>query len=159
MILVSVFALLSFSGCGGGSSDSGMLIEGTLTEAGGANEARFMSHLLHSAGERIENVEICALGACSTTDSSGQWGFEVEPMTGEVLFTIQGHGIDETSTATIPTGAEDVVVDLRHVPGGIVTAQVVSVNGKAIESTDDEDHHADDHTHLEGEAHSEHPAE
>lgn len=136
-------AVLCLSACGGGgSSDDGMLIEGTLTEAGGADHSLSLV-LRHDEGARIEEVEICALGQCSTTDGAGQWGF-VAPESfsgGAVSFTVVGHGIDTTTVVEIPADAGEVFLDLQHVEGGLVEAAHITVDG---ETTHNEEHHEHD---------------
>ena len=146
--LTLFLTLTALSACsGGGSSDSGMLIEGSLTEAGGASHSRIVQPK-HSAGQRIENVEICALGECSVTDGEGQWGFVAGEgfAGGAVLFTIEGHGIDTSTVVNIPAGANDIFLDLAHLPGGVVHAQHITVDGvtqhNEVEGHDD---------HAEGE--------
>lgn len=138
--LFSICALLN--ACGGGSSDSGMLIEGTLTEAGGANHAHSLV-LKHSVGQRIEGVTVCALGECSTTDSEGQWGFVAEEnfTGGDVLFTINGHGIDATTTVSIPEGANEVMLDFQHVEGGHIEAQHITADGETSHHEDEGHEH------------------
>lgn len=137
-----VFASLSACGGGGGSSDSGMLIEGTLTEAGGAGHDRKLIYA-HTSGQRIENVEVCALGKCSTSDAQGQWGF-VAPDSfngGDVEFSIDGHGITTTSVVNIPAGASDVFIDFQHVEGGAVEAHHITVDGETSHQEDEEHAH------------------
>lgn len=139
LISLTVGLLCILSSCGGGGgSGSGMLIEGTLTEAGGAGHATVL--LRHSAGQRIENVQICALGECSTTDSEGQWGFVApeEFHGGEVLFSLNGHGISQAATVVIQPGAEEVIIDFQHVEGGLIEATHVTTDG--VTNHDNHDH-------------------
>ena len=143
IIVASLFFIcISLQACGGGSSDSGMLIEGTLTEAGGADHSRSLV-LKHGEGQPIENVEICALGECSTTDGQGQWGFVAdETFTGgEVLFTIIGHGIDTTTALTISEGVQEVFLDFQHVEGGHVEAAHITIDGETSHHEDEEHQH------------------
>ena len=138
----SLFLCTALVACGGGSSsNSGMLIEGTLIEAGGASHANSVI-LKHSSGQPIENVSVCALGECSTTDLSGQWGFVVdESFTGgEVLFEINGHGIETTTLVEIADGADHVIVDFQHVEGGSVEASHITTDGNT-------EHHESDNHH------------
>lgn len=134
----SLFFSTSFIACGGGSSDSGMLIEGTLTEAGGAHHVQ-ASILRHSVGQKIENVEICALGECSTTDGEGQWGFVAgnQFSGGDVLFSVNGHGIETTTVVNIPSGANEVFLDLQHVEGGHIEAHHITVDGETSHHEDE----------------------
>jgi hypothetical protein len=140
------FALLFLlPGCSGDSSDSGMLIEGTLTEAGGAGHGKSLL-LKHSDGQRIEDVQVCALGECSTTDGEGQWGFvagEGFPG-GDVLFTVNGHGIKTATAVNISGGAKEVFLDLRHVEGGLVEATHVTVDGETEDNHGEEVAHHDE---------------
>lgn len=146
ILKLSITALVTGSllaACGGGgSSDSGILIEGTLTESGGAGHSNSVA-LKHSDGQRIENVQICALGECSTTDSEGQWGFVAGEgfAGGDVLFTLEGHGIASTSAVKIPGGASDVFIDFQHVEGGAVEAEHVTVDGETAHNEDEAHHH------------------
>ena len=141
MTIGLVFGCLILTGCGGGgSSDSGMLIAGTLTEAGGVTHSKAARH---GAGERIEEVEICALGECSTTDSEGQWGI-VAPEEfdgGNVLFSVVGHGIDTTLVVDIPEGASEVSLDLQHLEDGTIEAEHITADGETSH------HEAESHEH------------
>ena len=139
IIFVSIGFFCASCGGSGGSSDSGNLIEGTLTEAGGAGHTSVL--LKHSSGQYIENVKICALNQCSTTDKDGQWGFilgENFPG-GNTTFTVSGHGIETSSVIEIPAGANEVFLDLQHVEGGLVKAEHITVDG--VESHHETEHH------------------
>lgn len=131
LLIVPFVLFLTACGGGGGSSDSGMLIEGTLIEAGGAGHSNGII-LKHSTGQPIENVEVCALGECSLTDDLGQWGFVVsdEFNGGDVLFDINGHGIATETVVEIPSGASEVFLDFKHVEGGEVKADHITVDGE-----------------------------
>ncbi|MCO6432520.1 MAG: hypothetical protein J5J00_16825 [Deltaproteobacteria bacterium] len=121
--------LLLQTACGGGSSGNGTLIEGTLTEAGGAAHRVFR----HSEGERIDGVRVCAIDQCSTTDDQGQWGFVLDGiLPQEILLTIEGHGIDASAVIEIPNGASDVFLDLQHVEGGAVEVGHMTVDGAEV---------------------------
>lgn len=122
LALFSGIALLTV-GCGGGSSDSGPLIEGTLTEGGiSSHSLRLDIGMRHSSGERIEDVQICALGKCSLTDAQGQWGFVVdqELPADAIILTAEGHGIVSQTTISVPTSAQEIFVDLEHQNGALV---------------------------------------
>jgi hypothetical protein len=133
--LIAIIACIScsiLSSCGGGgSSDSGLVVSGTLTEAGGATHSNSLA-LRHSDNEGIEDVEICALGECSTTDSQGLWGFVAgeDFVGGDVLFETNGHGISAMTVINIPEGAKEVVLDLRHIEGGEIKAEHVTIDGE-----------------------------
>lgn len=135
-LIISLFVITA---CGG-SSQSGLLIEGTLTEAGGADHSKSII-LKHEDGEKIGEVTICALGECSTTDSEGQWGFVLGDnfVGGEVLFTISGHNISANSVISIPEGATDVFLDLQHTEGGLIKAEHIIIDG-VTQHNEDEDH-------------------
>ena len=140
LALVALCALLpACGGGGGGSSGSGLTIEGTLTQGGAAEHS---ANLKHESGEHIESVQICALGACSVTDSAGQFGFEAGAgfAGGEVLFTVNGHGIDTTSVVEIPAGAKEVIIDFQHA-AGVVTATHVTVDGETSHHEDEGHEH------------------
>lgn len=122
LTLFSTLLLLSV-GCGGESSDSGPLIEGTLTEGGvSSHSLQLAIGMRHSSGERIEEVQICALGKCSLTDTQGQWGFVIdqELPTGDIVLTAEGHGIVSQTTISVPPSAQEIFVDLEHEDGALV---------------------------------------
>lgn len=143
---VAFFCSTLFLGAcgGGGSSNSGMVIEGTLTEAGGAADLGALN-FKHSERERIEEVEVCALGKCSITDGAGQWGFQVgEDFTGgEAEFSFKGHGIDTTSVVAIEPGANDIFLDFQHLPGGHVEAVHITNDGETSHHENEEHSHAE----------------
>lgn len=124
----ALFALcLNIAACGGGSgTDSGVVLQGTLTEAGGADH-RSMT-FRHTDGEALSEVEVCALGECSMTDEFGEWGFLTSQSNvgGDTVFTVKGHGIDTSSVVTLPLSSLIVTVDLQHVEGGRIVASHVS---------------------------------
>ena len=131
---------LSLIACGGSSSSSdGMVLEGTLVQGTEVAHER----LLHEAGEAIENVEVCALNTCATTDGNGRWGFLTEsPFTGGTLtMTIRGHGIDTTTDVALPVDAADVIVELVREGSNTVRADSVSVNGVEVLAHEDDDQH------------------
>lgn len=111
----------SACGGGGGSDDSGVLLEGTLTEDGGAGHDKAFN-FRHSSGQRIGNVQICGLGECSTTDDEGQWGFVLpgEFTGGDVELSVIGHGISSSAVVNVPAGSTEMFLGLRHVEGGII---------------------------------------
>jgi hypothetical protein len=120
-----------------------MLIEGKLTEGGGTAHKLFK----HSAGETIEDVKICALGSCSTTDSMGQWGFSAPKSFkgGEVLFSIDGHGINTKTAVDIPMDAKEVFVHFEH-NDGMVKVHHMDVDGRRMDEHSHDDTGAD-HAH------------
>ncbi len=138
--LLSCLAFATLTACGGsgGSDDSGTVLSGTLTQGSAVAHALIVAK--HSAGAKIENVQICALGECSTTDGEGQWGFLIEEnfAGGAIAFSIVGHGIDTTTTINIPAAAEDVVLDLVHA-NGVVNADHITIDGET--SHHESEHH------------------
>ena len=138
--LLSVLFITLLTACGSSGSSDGMLIEGTLTEAGGAAHKQFFKH---AENQKIEEVTICALGQCSITDTDGQWGFVVSKdfTGGHAEFTVNGHGINTTSSIHIPENAQNVFIELQHVEGGKVEAHKITADG-----VEQEDHHSDDMT-------------
>lgn len=132
-------------GCGGGGSSSGStVVEGTLTEEGGA-EHTGRQVLKHGVGEHIGEVTICALGECSVTDSEGRWGFAADVTGGDVHFTVNGHGIDTSFVTDLPPGAENIFLDLGHVEGKIVQVQHMFVDGVEHGEGTVHDHSAEGH--------------
>lgn len=152
IILLGGFVFISACG-GSSSSDSGTLIEGTLTEAGGAAHTSVLL-TKHSEGELIAGVTVCALGECSVTDEQGHWGFVLNEKYagGEVLFDINGHGIESKSIVEITAGAEEVFIDFQHVETGAVEASHVTIDGV----TQHNEEHDDSEDHDESSDHQEH---
>ncbi|MCC6954992.1 MAG: hypothetical protein IT290_12815 [Deltaproteobacteria bacterium] len=145
---LSLLLLSSLAACGGGSSsdsDDGMLITGTLSQ--GATAAGHSLMLKHDAGEHIDEVSICALGECSTTDSEGQWGFVASPVFkgGLVEFSVNGHGIATTSVVDVPTDSREVSIAFVH-SAGIVTAESMTADGAEVHIHED----GEVHVHTEG---------
>jgi hypothetical protein len=131
-------ALSGCSGDGGGDSD-GVVFEGTLTQGESvAHDSRIKPK--HSAGEKIGEVTVCALGSCSETDSNGQWGFLVEGdfSGGDVAFSFDGHGIATTTIVEVPAGAKNVEIDFLN-EGGTIHTHEFLVDGAPHE----------DHEHAE----------
>ena len=124
--------VITLTACGGGSSsgNSGVLVRGTLTEAGGAHSKAYSER--HSDGQRIENVAICGAGECSPTDEEGQWGFVLpEDFTEEeLLLTVNGHGIDSETVIHMHSATNELVVELNHVEGGVIESEVTEVDGE-----------------------------
>jgi hypothetical protein len=135
---LSLSAAMALTGCGGGSSSDGTVFEGTLTQTGTGHKVAAVARK-HAVGSRIENVKICILGECSITDSEGQWGINVDNFTGgNVVVSIDGHGIATTASASIPSTAKDVVMGLGR-DGNVVTIDTLIIDGT--------DHSGHDHEH------------
>lgn len=110
---------LALSACGGSSSgNDDLLIQGTLKQGSSAgHSAELALPLKHGAGEPIEEVQICAAGDCTITDLEGKFGLVVDQAVAgtEVLFDINGHGIDTQTVVAIPSGVSEFEVELeRH---------------------------------------------
>lgn len=145
----SLFVLgFLYIGCGGSSSDSGLVLTGTLTEGDG--QVHELSFTKHAPGENIAGVEVCALGNCSVTDSAGQWGFYVgEAFTGgAVLMTVHGHGIDTDLVVDIGAQAEDVFLHLERQGDGSVIVHHMTVDGVEIEDHENSEHEESEHEHA-----------
>lgn len=132
-VALSCLVLASCGGSGGGDSESGTVFEGVLIQGEGVVHAErdVVAQVSHGAGEFLENIEVCALGECSKTDANGRWGFATASRFagGEVLFSIVGHGIDTTVVLDVPSGAENVVVELENHGAEGVHAHSVLVDG------------------------------
>jgi len=144
--LVFIVCLSLFS-CGGSSSQgSGVLLYGTLTEAGGDSHHASSLSMRHAVGERIERVQICVLGQCQITSDDGEWGFFVPEMSGqEVEFSFDGHGINTETSITLPSAEHEVYIEFLHT-AGIVEAGVILIDGMDMHTDHSE---ADDHHHAE----------
>ena len=144
----SVFALSFVIGCGGGGggddSTSGIVLEGTLIQGAGGSHARIATK--HSEGEPLEEVEICALGSCSTTDATGHWGFLAEGnfAGGDVLFTVNGHEISSSPVVSIPAGTQVANVEFIHTDG-VVSAHTLVFDG--VEQVHSHDTEEEGHDH------------
>lgn len=138
-LLITLTLSLIFSACGGsGSSSSGTVFEGTLTQTGAGHKSGSVA-LKHAIGARIEDVKICILGECSITDGEGRWGVNIENFAGgDIVVTINGHGIATTTSTSIPSTAKDVVLELGR-DGNVVTIEKLFIDG--------EDHSGHDHDH------------
>jgi len=136
--ILLLLTLLTINGCGGGTTTGdGMLIEGTLTEAGSGHKVLNK----HGVGEKIGDVTICALGLCSTTDSEGQWGFVASEdfSGGEVLFTFDGHGIAAQTILDLHSNAKNVFIAFDHEDGSVV-ADSILVDGQPEDQHEGHDH-------------------
>jgi hypothetical protein len=137
--------------CGGSNStEDGILLEGTLTQGAPLEDSFRILNLRHSAGEKIDEVEICALGECSTTDDEGQWGFVANPefTGGEVEFIITGHNIATTTIINIPLNSKEIVLDLNHL-NNKVTVATMYTNGNQINSPKEDHDHSEDHHSID----------
>lgn len=134
ILMLLCFVVIAGCGGGGGSgSDSGVVLEGTLIQGETDEPVERESSAFrakHSVGEFIEGVNVCALGACSITDTSGRWGFAVDALTEEVTFTMQGHGIDDSLTLRLPENASSVFMEFESHGSDGVHAHEIIVDGQ-----------------------------
>jgi hypothetical protein len=136
---ISILMLCLVSCGGGGSSSQGMLIEGTLIQG---EQSSHKVLYKHASNEPLENVTICALGECSTTDSKGQWGF-VAPETfngGDILLSVNGHNIAASTIVSLPPNANEVVMELIH-SAGAIKLEHLTIDGVTEHHEDDDSHH------------------
>jgi len=141
----SIFLVSVCIGCGGGSGSDGVVFQGTLTERGVGHSQSAQLASKHSSGERIGEVKVCVLGACSITDDMGQWGVNVGAFTGgDVALVLEGHGINGSVSTHIPAEAKEVEIDLDHAKNTISIAKLL-VDGK--DHTDHSGHDHSDHDH------------
>lgn len=138
---------MALSACGGGGSSSdGSVVHGTLTQLSAGAHSTDSLQLRHSAGQNIDGVTICLLGACSVTDASGEWGVNIpEVPAGDILLTAEGHGIDSSVVFNVPGGAKDITIELGN------TSEGLSVTTLVVDGVDHTDH---DHNHAEAVEHS-----
>lgn len=139
-LLLALSIIVCSVGCnGGGGSSDGTIVQGVLTERGVGHASSKVSSPKHSSGQRIEEVKICVRGECSITDGAGQWGVNLDNFTGgDVEILVDGHGIDSSTTVSLPPAAKEVEIDLAH------NKNAISVEKLMI---DGEDHTGHDHSH------------
>jgi len=144
-VFVFIVCLSLFS-CGGSSSqESGVLLHGSLTEAGGFHHQSSTINMRHAVGERLERVQICVMGQCQITSDDGEWGFFIGEMNGqEVEFSFDGHGINTKTTIALPSAEHEVYIEFLHT-AGLVEAGVIIIDGMDMHSDHSE---ADDHDHA-----------
>ncbi len=132
-------SLLLAAACGGGSSGGGSnntkIIEGLLTQ--GQAVVHSEARIKHGENQPLEEVKICALGRCSTTDGQGNYGFSAPEdfQGGDVLFTVDGHGILAETTVNIPSTGTDIFIHLQSSSKSEVRLHHILVDGVAVEST------------------------
>ncbi len=122
-IFLLSFCTALLSACGGSDSSKGILIEGSLSQGSKSSHKVFK----HSAGEHISQIEICALGKCSTTDAEGQWGFVINTNFpgGEIAFKLTGHGIETSTVVNIPIAEENVLINFSNEAGTVVVEEML----------------------------------
>ena len=139
--LVAGAALFFAVGCGGSSSNDGVLFRGTVAQG----EEKKSNILAHEVGDRLPGVQICGLGNCDTTNRSGVWSFAFNGARDDsVLFTVKEHGADTSFMLHIPQQAKRVEIEkLLHTEEG--------------DHDDDDDHdhdHGHGHSHDDGHGHT-----
>lgn len=129
LFFVSLLALCSACGGGGGSSD-GTIIQGTLTERGVGHLFAEGVSLKHSASEPLEDVKVCILNECSITDGLGQWGLNIENFPGgDISVLVDGHGINASVAVSLPVSARDVEMSLGH-NANVITVETLVIDGE-----------------------------
>jgi len=131
LFLLGLCVVSACGGSGGGDSD-GVIFEGQLTQGAAVDHAA--SRVKHGEGEPLEIVKVCALGRCSTTDGQGMFGFvgPSEFKGGDVLFTIDGHGILASQLIQVPESAKDVFVHFESSASDEVHIHHLMVDGVTV---------------------------
>ena len=144
--LLLVGVLIGVTACGGGSSSSGLILEGELTQ--GATEEHSNTLIYrHAENEPISEVKVCVLDQCSITDSEGRFGMGLpESFTsGDVLVTAEGHGIDTEFMVNLPAAENEFYLHFQHQDGKIKVHHML-VDGERLEA-DAHDHESEDTDH------------
>lgn len=119
-------ALFTFGACNSGGGGGEVVLQGKLMQGGVAAHSDAKQQMIpkHGAGVPLDEVQVCALGVCSTTDSEGQWGFAVgkDGARGEVLFTFSGH-IKGTSVVSFPESFSEAEITFVNMGNGMVEAE------------------------------------
>jgi hypothetical protein len=122
-----------------------MVLSGLLTQGKAADHRSLQ--LRHGENEGIEEVTVCALEQCSVTDGQGQFGFQLDESFagGDVLFTLRGHGIDDSLVVKLPAGADEVEVHFENDSNNKVKLHHMTVLDD--DSSEDDSHeHSGDHS-------------
>ena len=155
--IIFTLSLVFLSACGGSGGDSsdGIVFEGELTQ--GAEDSH-TARTKHGEGEGIEDVKICALGRCSTTDGTGMFGFSAPDSYtgGDVEFTISGHFTEAKVVVSVPTNAKDVFIHFEKHSSTEVIVHHLMIDGVRIDSdhADSDSHEEHDHEDDNHEGHS-----
>jgi len=149
--LLYLLALVVLNACGGssGGGDDNLdtkVFEGQLTQ--GAAIAHTNRNVKHGENEPIENVKICAAGRCSTTDGQGNFGFSApaEFKGGDVLFTMDGHGILAEKVVNIPTSAKNIFIHFESSNKSEVHLHHMEIDGVQVNLSHDEEHEGEHHS-------------
>lgn len=142
-ITLAILVLLFVSACGGSGGDSsgGIVFEGELTQGPtDSHEAR----IKHGADEQIEEVQICALGRCSTTDGKGAFGFSAPDSYtgGDVEFSVSGHSTEAKVVVPVPMNAKDVFIHFQKESTSIVHLHHLTVDGVDVDLSDSDSEHS-----------------
>jgi hypothetical protein len=134
VILLGITVLSACGGSGGGDSD-GIVFEGELTQGTAVDHSA--RNVKHGENEAIESVKICALGRCSTTDGAGLFGFAgpSDFKGGDVLFSVDGHGILAEEVVNIPSGAKNVNIHFETSEKTEVHLHHLIIDGVAVDLT------------------------
>jgi hypothetical protein len=137
-ILVLTIAFIGLiagtAGCGGGgSSNSGLVLEGQLTQGATEDHSKSFSYR-HAENEPISEVTVCLLNQCSITDEEGQFGMALPEgfKSGDVLVTAEGHGITAQTMVALPAAENELFLHLQHESGQIKVHHLL-VDGERVE--------------------------
>jgi hypothetical protein len=116
IIIACALLCVQNTGCGGSSSNDGVLLRGTIVQG----EEKKSAILAHELGEGLTEIEVCALGRCDKTNRSGTWSIPSNvARDSEILFTVKGHGADTSFVLNIPQKAKRVDIEkLLHTEFG-----------------------------------------
>jgi len=139
---ILLFAGILLSACGGSDGDGAdsKVFEGQLTQGSAVDHAARL--VKHGENEPIEDVKICALGRCSTTDGQGMFGFSAPEnfKGGEVLVSVDGHGILAETVVNIPNSGKNIFIHLESSTKTEVHLHHLMVDGTEVDSGE-VDHH------------------
>ena len=115
--------------------------DGDQQDAGNSGETVLVRGMLTSSDNAsVDNVEVCALGDCDTTDN-GEYFLEIPSGVfggGDVLFTFQGDSLDTSAIARgLPGNDRDAVVDFSANGNSVTTVNVRTINNGDSNNDDD----------------------
>ncbi len=154
---LTILGVLMLNACGGGGGSDGKVFEGLLTQGEGISHSQRLGSLKqeyskHGEDQAIEEVKVCALGRCSSTDSNGTFGFSgpSEFKGGDILFTFEGHGIVAEKVINIPEAANSVFIHFETNGSDKVSLHHMDVNGARVDTSEnhsEESHSEGSHSH------------